>query len=127
MPKNPEAKFQTNVVIPFLERLPKTDFTKIQQLSLCGDPDLFIVCNSFAIYMELKKAKSEKAKKLQRFKLLKGQRAGAYSMVVSPENWSDAKYFLEVLSNENNVVMMEMPECLKLKLEPLETQFFTTQ
>ena len=127
MAKNIESKFQSQKVIPFLTALPLTEFTKIQQVALCGDADLIIVCNGFPIYMELKKEAKEKAKPLQRYKLIRAERAGALSMVVYPENWEVCKIFLKsLLKIHSYVIRPELPECLQLKLSPSETQFFTT-
>ncbi len=76
--------------------------------------------------MELKKAKSERERKLQRFKLLKARAAGAYAFVVNPENWGECKIFLEKLVKKKTPTTERIPQCLQLKLEPSETRFFTT-
>ncbi len=99
-----------------IQALPKTWVIKVQQQSLRGDPDLVIVCNGAAVFMELKKDSKSKADKLQRWKLEQAAKAGAFAMVVSPELWGDAYRFLYELAHGHRDLqhLLELPECLRL-------------
>lgn len=63
----------------------------IQQLSICGDPDLVLCLNGYFVAMELK-GPGGKPSELQTFKIRKIQDKGlGWAAVVSPENWTEVR------------------------------------
>ena len=109
---NPETKFQERV-----QKWLKTKgwkYIKIQQKSLCGDPDLVVCVNGIYIELELKRSKSAKVDRLQLYELSRTLKSGGYAFVCYPENWDKVQEFL-VLMSHCHYRKMEIPECLKLK------------
>lgn len=88
--------------------------TKVQQVAIRGDPDLFIVCNGRAVAMELKRDVFQAPDPLQAYKLRGIEAAGGYGLVVSPETWIVAYDFLTKLTQASRLEHLEAPQCLRL-------------
>lgn len=93
MSRKPETKFRADVVMPFLRKLERCDYTAIQQVALRGDPDLILCINGNLVGLELK-AEDGTLSSLQHYKLSCIVDAGGISMAVSPLNWSLAQKYL---------------------------------
>lgn len=93
----PETRFRANKVTPFLKTLKKTAFFPIQQQTIRGDADFFLVVNGRFVWLELK-AKDGKEDVLQKFKRGEAMDAGAIAFVATPDNWDKIKKYLKTLS-----------------------------
>ncbi len=111
--QKPETLFAQRIR-PYLEAMPRTWITKLQQKSLRGDPDLVLVVNGHAVHMELKRDGKQKPDPLQLHRLTTAAAAGAYAFVVHPDNWFNVHNFLLRLANAPAPEQMEIPACLKL-------------
>jgi len=107
VPKKPETRFKERVR-PLLEAIPKSEWVKTQMRSLRGIPDFIGVVNGFAVYLELKTADGE-ADALQKYRLTKYVRAGAYCAILEPANLE------HVLRDINNLSECKKPVAHKQK------------
>lgn len=94
--KKLEGKFQKEVQRD-LDKLAKIYHLKIQQVGLCGDPDMVLTVHGWSVYLELKRDGKD-ARPLQEFKLRQMHFAGAFTFVPKPENWATIYSFLIYLS-----------------------------
>lgn len=96
MASKPETNFRNNKVVPWLKKnLENLDLTSLQQLSLVGDPDLYLCLNGWAIVLELK-ALGGKATPLQEHKLKNFSEKGkGGAFVVDPANWEEVQKILQ--------------------------------
>lgn len=83
-------------VNPFLKTLRNTVAFSVQQLSLCGHPDILLCIRGKFIAMELK-AKGGKVRPLQEHFLNLVRQAGGLALVVDPDNWKETKELLTQL------------------------------
>lgn len=97
MAQKPETLFK-NRVRKDLEKLPKTWFEKIQQVSICGTPDFLCCINGNFVAIELKKDEKEDADDLQKYKLYKIAKAGGKTFVANPSNWDTIYKYLQELA-----------------------------
>jgi hypothetical protein len=93
----PETKFRQGKVIPFLKTLKNTAFFPIQQQTIRGDADFFMVVRGRFVWLELKTS-TGKEEPLQKLKRQMAMEAGAIGIVATPDNWANVKKWLELLS-----------------------------
>jgi hypothetical protein len=89
--KQPETLFKQKI-LPLLRALPNSFFIKIQMLAVLGIHDIIGCLNGKFIALELKRNRTEAARKtgrtkLQGYILLQIRGAGGYAEFVYPENW----------------------------------------
>jgi hypothetical protein len=87
---NPETRFRTQTVDPFLKELPNTYAMSVQQVALVGDPDKILCINGFFVALELK-ARGGRLSKMQKYKLDQISAAGGVALVADPDNWERVK------------------------------------
>lgn len=93
----PETLFKVKVM-DHLKKMENVWFVKIQQMSICGTPDLLICVRGVFVALELKKDDKEKPTKLQQYNLDEIERCGGIAMVASPQNWNYIYYVLRKLN-----------------------------
>jgi len=86
--KKPETKFKEKVVKD-LKELRYIWFTKTQQKSLRGTPDIIGCINGYFFALELKSSRKGKISALQSYNLQKVVEAGGRSWIAYPENWEE--------------------------------------
>jgi hypothetical protein len=84
--KQPETKFKEKVMED-LKTLPKIWFTKIQQVSIRGIPDILLCRRGKFVALELKVDSDES--ELQSYNLAKIKQAGGKSFTATPKNWEE--------------------------------------
>lgn len=93
MPKKPETLLKEKVLRDLKELRARSNkrikYTKIQQRTIRGTPDISLIVAGFGADIELKKDSFEKPDSLQCLSLLDTIYAGGFSFVVCPENWKD--------------------------------------
>lgn len=87
MPQQPETKFKERVFRDLKALAPYVWFTKIQQVGICGTPDVFVCARGNFIVLELKKDKHSKATPLQLWELNAIAIANGMSFITYPSNW----------------------------------------
>jgi hypothetical protein len=75
-------------------------WTKIQQVSVRGTPDMLLCVNGTFWAIELKKDAKSRPSKLQSYVLGLIKRAGGHATVESPETWPNTLAAIKILSFE---------------------------
>ena len=99
MAQKPETLFK-NKVRKALKSLPACWFTKIQQVTINGTPDILACINGIFVALELKASYSDRETELQKYNLKKIGESGGYGIVAHPDNWDTIYKFLSVLATE---------------------------
>jgi hypothetical protein len=84
---HPETRFKLKVRA-HLDLIPKSFFFKTQMLAIRGIPDFIGVINGRFVALELKVGKN-KLDSLQKWVLLKIEKAGGYAVELRPENFQE--------------------------------------
>ena len=95
----PEKEFQT-AVMKKLRLIPKTWWQKLNDRVTSGLPDIVGSCAGLFVAIELKT--KSKVTPIQAFTLRKIGQTGAYSFVVTPDNWAEVYSFMLELASTNN-------------------------
>ena len=98
MVQKAESGFRKGQVMPFLKTLKNTKVFPIQQMSICGTPDLLLCCQGAFVALELKSEEGE-ASALQKYNLEEVKRCKGVSIVAAPQNWEAVKKMLTRLDN----------------------------
>ena len=94
-----ETRFKINVIARLRRLMPHVWFTKLQQVSKRGEPDLLLcVCGKFVAW-ELK-VQNNKTTKLQQYTLDKIELANGMARVVTPENIDECMQELHTIIKE---------------------------
>jgi len=96
----PEKKFR-NRVQKYIDRLPNTYSTSIQQVSQGGFPDKLLAINGAFVCIEYKASAKARVSPLQKYVHEKIRRAGGLVFVAYPENWDEVYEALTDLANVN--------------------------
>lgn len=88
MAQKPETTFK-NRIRPKLKAIPNSWWEKIQQVVICGTPDMIGVINGMFVAIELKKDKKAKIDDLQIHKMNLIEKAGGKCFIAYPENWDE--------------------------------------
>lgn len=92
-----ESKFKTRVLAD-LRKLPNTWAEKIQQVGICGTPDVLACINGRFVALELKRERGGKPDALQAYALGQIVRARGFAVIAYPENWPSVYAELEILA-----------------------------
>lgn len=84
----PETKFKLKLR-PKLESLPKSNWVKIQQVSIRGVPDFLGCVNGKFVALELKKDGKAPISRLQKHFIDKVNRNKGFARVIYPENMNE--------------------------------------
>lgn len=84
MAKKPETKLKDRVW-PLLKQIPNSEWIKTQMVSVRGVPDWVGCVNGFGVFIEMK-AENGSADALQKYRLTRFSRAGAYTAILDPHN-----------------------------------------
>lgn len=98
MAKKPETRFKEHV-IKDLKKLPNTWFSKIQQVVICGIPDILLSINGKFVALELKASKKEVVSPLQQWELESIASSGGLAFITYPENWDNTYDYLKKLAD----------------------------
>lgn len=97
MVRQPEGLFKDRVLAD-IRSLPHAWAEKIQQVNLCGTPDILACINGYFVALELKKDAKVKPDQLQIYELKRIIKSGGRSYVAYPENWDTVFEQLKMLS-----------------------------
>jgi len=104
-----ETRFKMQVMARLKGYHPSVWFTKLQQMTKRGDPDMILCANGIMIAWELK-TDTGKVSKLQQYCLGEIARASGIARVVKPSNIDQAFEELEwILKNVNTQRKMGLP------------------
>lgn len=92
----PETRFKLKVVKQ-LEKVDTLWLVKVQQVTICGTPDILMCVNGRFVAWELKVG-SNKATNLQQYTLNAITKAGGIARVVTPENLDECLEEIKCLS-----------------------------
>jgi len=70
-----------------LRKLPRTWAEKIQQVNICGTPDILACVNGVFVAIELKRDRNAVVEQIQKYTLDKISGANGRSYIVHPDNW----------------------------------------
>ena len=71
-------------------------------MAISGDPDFILVVHGRFVGLELK-ARGEKPRRLQEFKLEEIKRCGGVRMVADPDNWDEIKTTLSEMDKSKEI------------------------
>lgn len=86
-------------MLSFLARLPNSWFTKVQQVTINGTPDIIGCIHGVFIALELKSSSKADLTPLQEFNMNKIDKADGVAIVVHPDN------FFEVTQRLKNIAI----------------------
>jgi len=76
-------------------------YSKIQQVSIRGTPDILLCLAGKFIAIEMKASETAKISELQTYNLSKIQKAGGIAVVAYPENWENIYSYLTDIANKH--------------------------
>jgi hypothetical protein len=96
--KNPETIFKEKALAD-LRALPRTWAEKIQQVAICGTPDILACVNGYFVAIELKKDAAARVEPIQDYELARIKRARGMAVIAHPGNWRDILMTLEMVAH----------------------------
>ena len=101
MAKQKEAIFRDRAM-GILKKLPNTWFTRIEQQTIRGTPDVLGCVNGAFVALEFKSSQEANVTQLQILNLQNIDKSGGMAFVVYPENFNEVFQTIKDLSNGGN-------------------------